>query len=138
MFGQKKKKTQYNYQYRTPILPKPINNPPTIPYVRPPVNLQRLPYQVIIDQDVQYRLNQGYKPPNLAPPRPPLKPLELKNTVVSTKLSIVISISTSLITQTSTPTLTPTITQTPQYFQDSNVIETLAILGTLIITSAIP
>ncbi|RIB14072.1 hypothetical protein C2G38_2056192 [Gigaspora rosea] len=59
------------------------------------------------------------------------------STVVSTILSTVISISTSLITQTSTPTSTPTITQTPQYFQDSNVIETLAILGTLIITSAI-
>ena len=79
MFGQKKKKPQYNYQYRTPTLPKqPINNPPVIPYVRPPVNLQRLPHQVIIDQDVQRRLNQGYRPPNLAPPRPPLKPLELK------------------------------------------------------------
>ena len=37
-----------------------------------------VPHQVIIDQDVQHRLNQGYKPPNLAPPRPPLKPLELK------------------------------------------------------------
>ncbi|RIB08430.1 hypothetical protein C2G38_2252027 [Gigaspora rosea] len=74
-----KKKPQYNYQYRTPTLPKqPINNPPVIPYVRPPVNLQRLPHQVIIDQDVQRRLNQRYRPPNLAPPRPPLKPLELK------------------------------------------------------------
>ncbi|RIB04380.1 hypothetical protein C2G38_2222517 [Gigaspora rosea] len=59
------------------------------------------------------------------------------STVVSTILSTVISISTSLITQISTPTSTPTITQTPQYFQDSNVIETLAIIGTLIITSAI-
>ncbi|RIB13274.1 hypothetical protein C2G38_2198350, partial [Gigaspora rosea] len=59
------------------------------------------------------------------------------STVTSTVLSTVISISTSLITQISIPTSTPTITQTPQYFQDSNVIETLAIIGTLIITSAI-
>ncbi|RIB02983.1 hypothetical protein C2G38_2226322 [Gigaspora rosea] len=74
-----KKKPQYNYQYRTPTLPKqPINNPPAIPYVRPSVNLQRLPHQVIIDRDVQQRLNQGYRPPNLALPRPPLKPFELK------------------------------------------------------------
>ena len=55
--------------------------------------------------------------------------------VTSTLLSTIIS--TSLITQTLTPTSTPTITQTPQYFQDSNVIEILAILGTLIITLAI-
>ena len=82
MFGQRRKKPQYNYQYRTPTLPKQsINNPPAIPYVRPPVNLHRSPHQVIIDKDVQQRLNQGYIPPNLAPRRPPtkpLKPLELK------------------------------------------------------------
>ena len=57
--------------------------------------------------------------------------------VTSTVLSSVISISTSLITQISTPTSTPMITQTPQYFQDSNVIETLAIIEILIIISAI-
>ncbi|RIB25846.1 hypothetical protein C2G38_2066552 [Gigaspora rosea] len=59
------------------------------------------------------------------------------STVVSTILLTVISISISLITQTSTLTSTPTITQTPQYFQDSNIIETLAILGTLIVKLAI-
>ncbi|RIB01480.1 hypothetical protein C2G38_2230684 [Gigaspora rosea] len=57
--------------------------------------------------------------------------------VIQISIKPIISLSTSLITQTSTPTSTPTITQTPQYFQDSNVIETLAILGTLIIKSAI-
>ncbi|CAG8856350.1 9221_t:CDS:1, partial [Gigaspora margarita] len=51
----------------------------------------------------------------------------------STLLSTIVS--TSLITIV--PTSTPTITQTPQYFQDTNVIDTLAILGTLIITTAI-
>ena len=44
MFGQKKKKQQYNYQYRTPTLPtQPIINPPAIPYIRPPVNIYRSP-----------------------------------------------------------------------------------------------
>src|SRR5260364_237957 len=55
--------------------------------------------------------------------------------VTSTLLSTIIS--TSLITIVPTLTSTPTITQIPQYFQDTNVIDTLAILGTLIITTAI-
>src|SRR5260364_109996 len=55
--------------------------------------------------------------------------------VTSTLLSTIIS--TSLITIVPTLTSTPTITQTPQYFQDTNVIDTLAILGTLIVTTAI-
>ncbi|RIB13273.1 hypothetical protein C2G38_2098765 [Gigaspora rosea] len=77
MFGQKKKKPQYNYQYRTPTLPKqPINNPPAIPYIRPPVNLHRSPQQIIIDRQVQHRLNLGYIPPNTAPQRPPTIPLK--------------------------------------------------------------
>ncbi|RIB30997.1 hypothetical protein C2G38_2052221 [Gigaspora rosea] len=77
MFGQKKK-PQYNYQYRTPTLPKqPINNPPAILYVRPPVNLHQLPQQIFIDRQVQQRLNQGYIPPNTAPQRPPTKPVKL-------------------------------------------------------------
>jgi hypothetical protein len=55
------------------------------------------------------------------------------NTVTST------IVSTSLITITPTLTSTPTITQTtsPTYFQDSNVIETLAIIGASIILVAI-
>ncbi|KAF0558216.1 hypothetical protein F8M41_009947 [Gigaspora margarita] len=55
--------------------------------------------------------------------------------VTSTLLSTIVS--TSLITTTPTLISTPTITQTPQYFQDTNVTSTLAILGTLIITTAI-
>ncbi|KAF0333064.1 hypothetical protein F8M41_017087 [Gigaspora margarita] len=55
--------------------------------------------------------------------------------VTSTLLSTIIS--TSLITIVPTLTSAPTIAQIPQYFQDTDVIDTLAILGTLIITTAI-
>ena len=79
---EKKKKPKYNYQFRTPTLPKqPINNPPAIPYIRPPVSIHRSLQQIIIDRQVQQRLNQGYTPSNAAPRPPPIvpiKPLNLK------------------------------------------------------------
>lgn len=59
----------------------------------------------------------------------------ITSTVISTVPTTIVS--TSLITILPTLTSTPTITQIPQYFQDTNVIDTLAILGTLIITVAI-